>query len=79
MTTMTESQLEDHIASKEWRMVNTKRRGSQDYDSHIGVLRVMFGITDDPEAVTTLLDHKTTEVWIKNDNSYERLFNNVRD
>lgn len=71
---MTESQLEDHIASNKWDYVNTKRKGSSDYDSHIGVLRVMFGITEDPDEITTLLSESSTEVWTKQQNNWERLF-----
>lgn len=69
-----ESQMETHIQSNPWNFVETRRQGSQDYDSHIGVLRVMFGISEDPQEVTTLLSDQRTEVWARYDNNWERLF-----
>lgn len=71
---MTESQMEDHISSSDWSFVETKRRGTNNYNSHLGVLRVMFGITDDPVAITTLLSEQETEVWIKYKSDWERIF-----
>lgn len=74
MTMMTASQMEDHIASSTWKYVNQKFQGSQDYNSHIGVLRIMFGITEDPNQVVTLLSDKSTEVWARYDADWHRLF-----
>jgi hypothetical protein len=74
MTTMTESQMEDHIKSNPWNYVNTKRRGSSDYDSHIGILRVMFSMQDDPSEIHTLLSEDKTEVWARFSEDWQRLF-----
>lgn len=74
MTTMTPSELEQHIQSNSWEYVNSKRIGSQDYNSHIGVLRIMFGLTEDPTEITTLLSDDKTEVWVRFDNDWELIF-----
>ena len=73
-TTFSESQMDAHIESNPWTYVNTKRQGSQSYDSHIGVLRVMFGIGDDPKEITTLISEEKTEVWAKFNTEWENLF-----
>ncbi len=71
---MQNNELEDYIASNEWSYVNTTRKGSNDYNSHIGVLRIMFPILDYPNAVTTLLSEKSTEVWIQEEKVWNRVF-----
>jgi hypothetical protein len=70
----TENELEQHIASKDWQYVNTKRRGSNDYNAHIGLLRIMFGVIDEPEAITTLLAEDKTEVWVQQEKMWNRIY-----
>lgn len=74
MTQTTDCQLEDHINSKDWDFVETKYISTPQYDSHIGVLRLMFNLEEDPKAVTTLLSKSVTEVWIKTDTNWQKIF-----
>lgn len=70
---MTESELEDHIRSKNWNSVNLIREGSQQYKYNIGVLRLMFSFVDDPQEVVTLNNNDATEVWAKINNVWNNL------
>ena len=74
MTTMTESQMEDHIKSNSWHSVRTVRQGSEDYNSNIGLLRVLFGVSDDPVEVTTLFTKGKPEVWGHFEQEWRKLF-----
>lgn len=75
MTTMTTSELENHVQSKDYIYVETRYRGTQGYDSSIGVMRVMFNIQEDPEAITTLICEDNAEVWtLYSENTWNRIF-----
>ena len=74
MIQMTESQMEDHIKSSSWRYVNSLRQGSEDYNSNIGVLRVLFVLGDDPSEIHTLISDTRKEIWIKYGETWNNLF-----
>lgn len=70
---MNDNELDAHIESKNWKYVNTIYEGSEDYRSSLGVMRLMFNV-DHPQAITTLLSDATTEVWIKENGSWNNAF-----
>jgi hypothetical protein len=66
--------MEDHIDSKNWSYMNHKLMNSEDYNSHIGVMRLMFNLTEDPKEIVTLISTDNTEVWGKYQDDWQRLF-----
>lgn len=75
MTTMTAHPMDDHINSKEWSLVDTKMPGSEEYESSLGLMRMMFNIKGDPIEILTLLSEDASEVWVQNsDLSWKQVF-----
>lgn len=77
MIMMTESQLEEHIASNQWNFVEFKNRGSTNYNNDIGVLRILFKFDSDPDKVITLINDEKVEFWIQDNDNCCRIFNRI--
>jgi hypothetical protein len=67
--------METHIQSnKQLEGIRSVRQGSEDYNASIGLLRIIFGISDDPIEVLTLRYKDKIEVWGMYDNVWRSLF-----
>ena len=66
--------MDDHIESNLWDAIDTKFFGSEAYQTHIGVMRVMFKIDNDPEIIVTLNGASGSEVWTKFENVWTKVY-----
>lgn len=72
MTTTIDNRAKDSILSENWVYMH---KGSEAFNSQLGLLRVLLKLKDDPIAISTLVGSRKPQVRVKYENSpWERVF-----
>lgn len=63
MQTLNSQQFEHLVNRDDWSVVDTKYRGTDAYDTHLGLMRVMFQMDDDPLCLVSVCNDEETQLW----------------